>query len=324
MRLAYENRLVFMDLQRLRYFVAVAEERHITRAAARLGMAQPPLSQQIRRLETELKTRLFDRLPKGVALTAAGEVLLEDARALLEAADRAGHRARRVGAGAEGELVGGFTTSASLHPLVPRLLRAFHKAHPAISFDLHESNAAELTEAVLTQRLDFAIMRAPVARPPTLAFIGLGSESLLVALPANHHLPVRSGRNGIGKIAMSALADQGFILVRRRAAPGLYANIVEACRLSGFEPRVIAEVSRMLTNLNLVAAGIGVSCVPESMRQVGNHGVVYAALEAPAAARSLLRAPLTLMHRSNESRPTVLAFIIEARRLAATQSSKLR
>src|SRR5581483_8093928 len=122
-----------MDLQRLRYFVAVAEERHITRAAVRLGMAQPPLSQQMRILEAELETRLFDRLPKGVALTPAGEVLLAEARALLEAVDRVGRRVRRVGAGAEGELVGGFTTSAALHPLVPRLLRAFHEAHSGIS-----------------------------------------------------------------------------------------------------------------------------------------------------------------------------------------------
>jgi DNA-binding transcriptional LysR family regulator len=307
-----------MDLQRLRYFVAVAEERHITRAAARLGMKQPPLSQQIRLLEVELDTRLFERLPKGVALTPAGEALLDDARALLDAADRAGRRARRVGAGEEGELVGGLTTSAALHPFVPRLLRAFHDAHPAISYNLHESNAAELTEAVLADRLSFCIVRALVARPPTLSFIDLGSERLLAALPLNHHLPVRKGRKGLGKIAMMALADQNFILVRRHAAPGLYANIIEACRLSGFEPRVVAEVGRMLTNLNLVAAGIGVSCVPESMRQISNQGVVYAAIEATAAAESLLRAPMTLIHRDDESRPAVLALIAEARRLVAT------
>jgi DNA-binding transcriptional LysR family regulator len=309
-----------MDLQRLRYFVVVAEERHITRAAARLGMAQPPLSQQIRILEKELETRLFERLPKGVALTPAGEVLLGDARALLDAADRAGHRARRVGAGAEGELVGGFTTSAALHPLVPRLLRTFHQTHPAITFDLHESNAAELTESVLTQRLDFAIVRAPVSRPSTLSFIDLGSERLLVALPSNHHLPLRKSRNGIAKIAIACLADQNFILVRRRAAPGLYANIIEACRLSGFEPRVVAEVGRMLTNLNLVAAGIGISCVPESMRQVSNYGVVYAIPEALSAARNLLRAPMTLVYRTNESSPAVRSFIAEASHLAANHS----
>jgi len=310
-----------MDLQRLRYFVAVAEERHITRAAVRLGMAQPPLSQQMRILEAELETRLFDRLPKGVALTPAGEVLLAEARALLEAVDRVGRRVRRVGAGAEGELVGGFTTSAALHPLVPRLLRAFHEAHSGISFDLHERNAAELTEGVLTGRLDFAIIRAPVARPPTLAFVDLGSERLLVALPVRHHLPIQKSRDGIGKLPIGALKDQNFILVRRHAAPGIYANIVEACRLSGFEPRVIAEVSRMLTNLNLVAGGIGVSCVPESMRQVATDGIVYVIPVAPAAARKLLRAPMTLVHRSDDRRPTVCAFIAEARRLAAVERS---
>jgi DNA-binding transcriptional LysR family regulator len=305
-----------MDLHRLRYFIAVAEERHITRAAARLGMAQPPLSQQIRILETELDVRLFERLPKGVALTPAGEVLLRDARALLDDVDRASRRVQRVAAGEEGELVGGLTTSAALHPLVPRLLRAFHDTYPAISYDLHESNAADLTEAVLACRLDFAIMRMPVSRPPTLAFIDLGSERLLAALPANHRLPLRKGRGGIGTIAMAALADQNFIFVRRRSAPGLYANIVEACRLSGFEPRVIAEVGRMLTNLNLVAAGIGVSCVPESMRQVGGGGIVYATLDAPAAAKDLLRAPLTLVHRADEATSMVLAFVTKARRFA--------
>jgi DNA-binding transcriptional LysR family regulator len=307
-----------MDLHRLRYFVAVAEERHITRAAARLGMAQPPLSQQIRLLEAELDTPLFERLPKGVALTPAGEALLEDARAILDAAERASRRARRVAAGEEGELAGGLTTSAALHPLVPRLLRAFRDDHPQIAYDLHESNAAELTEAVLAGRLAFGIMRAPVARPPNLAFADLGTEQLLAALPADHDLPVRRTRDGLGRVALAALAAENFILVRRRAAPGLYANIVEACRLVGFEPRITAEVGRMLTNLNLVAAGIGVSCVPASMREVHVQGVAYAALDAPAAARALLQAPITLVHRSDERRPAVLAFIAEARRQAGS------
>jgi DNA-binding transcriptional LysR family regulator len=113
------NRCVAVDLQRLKYFIAVAEERHITRAAARLGMAQPPLSQQIRVLEAEMGTKLFERLPKGVSLTPAGEALLEDARFILDAADRAGRRVRRIACGEDGELVGGITTSAALHPFVP-------------------------------------------------------------------------------------------------------------------------------------------------------------------------------------------------------------
>jgi DNA-binding transcriptional LysR family regulator len=305
------------DLQRLKYFIAVAEERHITRAAARLGMAQPPLSQQIHILENELGTKLFERLPKGVALTPAGEALLEDARSILDVVDRAGKRVRRIARGEEGELVGGVTTSAALHPFVPHLLRSFHDRNPKISYDLHENNAAEITEAILANRMAFGIIRAPVNWNPALSFVSLGVESLIAAIPADHNLPLRKDRDGGSRIKMSALAEQSFILVRRRAAPGMYANILEAGRLCGFEPRVIAEVGRMLTNLSLVAAGIGVSCVPESMQYLGIKGVVFAGLEVPDRARKLLHAPLTLVHHADESRPSVLAFIAEARRLAS-------
>jgi DNA-binding transcriptional LysR family regulator len=310
-----------VDLQRLKYFIAVAEERHITRAAARLGMAQPPLSQQIRVLEVELGTKLFERLPKGVALTPAGEALLEDARSILDAADRAGKRVHRIACGEEGELVGGITTSAALHPFVPHLLRCFHDRNPKISYDLHDNNAAEITEAILTNRMAFGIIRAPVIWAPTLGFVNLGAERLVVALPTGHKLPLRKVRDGAFTIRMKALADQNFILVRRRTEPGMYANILEAGRLCGFEPRVVAEVGRMLTNLNLVAAGVGVSCVPESMRHLAIEGIVFARLEAPDGARKLLRAPLTLVHHADESRPLVLAFIAEARRLASGRAT---
>jgi DNA-binding transcriptional LysR family regulator len=310
-----------VDLQRLKYFIAVAEERHITRAAARLGMAQPPLSQQIRVLEAELGTKLFERLPKGVALTPAGEALLEDARSILDAADRAGKRVHRIACGEEGELVGGITTSAALHRFVPHLLRRFHDRNPKISYDLHDNNAAEITEAILANRMAFGIIRAPVNRAPPLSFVSLAAERLVAAIPADHNLPLRKDRGGAPKIKMNALAEQNFILVRRRSAPGMYANILEAARLCGFEPRVTAEVDRMLTNLNLVAAGIGVSCVPESMRHLAIEGIVFARLEAPDGARKLLRAPLTLVHHADESRPLVLAFIAKARRLASRRAT---
>jgi DNA-binding transcriptional LysR family regulator len=305
-----------MELRRLRYFVTVAEERHITRAALRLGMAQPPLSKQIAALEAELGTKLFDRLPNGVALTPAGEALLEDARLLLGAADDTARRVRRIASGEAGEVSAGMTTSASLHPLVPRLLGEFRASHPGVVYDLHENNAAELTEAVLVGRLSVAIMRAPVAQPATLSFIGLGSERMLAALPAAHGLALREKEGDLPHVDLAALAGFGFILVRRHAEQGLYSNIIEACRLSGFEPNISAEVGRMLVNLNLVAAGVGVSCVPESMSRIGGGGVVFAALDTPPAARALLRAPLTLVHRADETRPVVLAFIAAARRLA--------
>lgn len=310
-----------MDLQRLKYFIAVAEERHITRAAARLGMAQPPLSQQIRVLEAEVGTKLFERLPKGVSLTPAGEALLEDARSILDAADRAGKRVRRIACGREGELVGGTTTSAALHPFVPHLLRSFHDRNPNISYDLHENNAAEITEAILANRMSFGIIRAPVIGSPALSFINLDVERLIAALPCDHNLPLRRDREGAPKVRMGALADRNFILVRRRAAPGMYSNILEACRLCGFEPRVTAEVDRMLTNLNLVAAGIGISFVPKSMQCLTLEGVILAGLEAPDRAKKLLYAPLTLVHQAEEARPLVLAFLTEARRLIGRRTT---
>jgi DNA-binding transcriptional LysR family regulator len=310
-----------VDLQRLKYFIAVAEERHITRAAARLGIAQPPLSQQIRVLERELGTKLFERLPKGVALTPAGEALLEDARTILDAADRAGKRVHRIACGEEGELVGGITTSAALHPFVPHLLRCFHDRNPRISYDLHENNAAEITETILANRMAFGIIRAPVILAPKLSFVNLGAERLVAALPTDHNLSLGKTRDGANKIKMEALADQNFILVRRRTEPGMYANILEAGRLCGFEPRVISEVGRMLTNLNLVAAGIGISCVPESMQHLAIEGVVFARLEAADRAQKLLRAPLTLVHHADESRPLVMAFIAEAERLASSRAT---
>jgi DNA-binding transcriptional LysR family regulator len=310
-----------MNLQRLKYFIAVAEERHITRAAARLGIAQPPLSQQIHLLETELGAKLFERLPKGVALTPAGEALLEDGRSILDAFDRAGKRVNRIAAGGEGELVGAITTSAALHPFVPDLLRSFHNRNPNISYELHEKNAAEIGEAIMANRMAFGIIRAPVNFAPQLSYISLDAERLVAAIPADHSFPLRQDRDGAPTIKMDALAEQNFILVRRRAAPGLYANILEAGRLCGFEPRVIAEVDRMLTNLNLVAAGIGVSCVPNSMRRVAITGIVFAGLVVPERARKLLRAPLTLVHHADESRPSALAFIAEARRLASRRAT---
>ena len=151
-----------MELRHLRYFLVVAEERHITRAAARLGLQQPPLSQQIHALEKELGTKLFTRLPRGVELTPAGEGFLEDARALLSGVERATVRARAAAMGQRGRISIGLTTSASLHPGVTRMLRAYAKSHAGVAIDLHANSAAGLTEALLRQDVQVAIIRAAV------------------------------------------------------------------------------------------------------------------------------------------------------------------
>jgi DNA-binding transcriptional LysR family regulator len=294
-----------MELRHLRYFLAVAEERHMTRAAARLGLQQPPLSQQIHALEKELGTKLFTRLPRGVELTPAGEGFLEEVRAVLSGVDRAMVRARAAAMGQRGRISIGLTTSASLHPGVTRMLRAYSASHAAVSLDLHASSAAGLTEALLRQDVQVAIIRAAVARPADLVFRELTRENMLVALPGNHHLVNRRASGENAAVPLRALAGERLILVRRHAAPGMYANVIDACTRAGFEPLVVAEVEQMLISINLVAAGVGISLVPASLREVRQEGIAYCPIsDAPS-----LIAPLTLVYRHGEARPIVTDFI---------------
>jgi DNA-binding transcriptional LysR family regulator len=306
-----------MELRHLRYFLAVAEERHITRAAARLGLQQPPLSQQIHVLEKELGTKLFTRLPRGVELTPAGEGFLEEARAVLSGVERAAVRARAAAMGQRGRISIGLTTAASLHPGVTRTLRAYVDSHPAVSLDLHANSAANLTEALLRKEVQVAVIRAVVARPADLIFKELAEENMLIALPADHRLVRRTASGANAPISLLALAGERMILVRRHAAPGMYSNVVDACHKAGFEPLIVAEVEQMLTSINLVAAGVGISLVPASIREIRQEGIAYCpVLDAPS-----LVAPLTLVYRRGEARPLVTDFIELSRKLARDERS---
>jgi DNA-binding transcriptional LysR family regulator len=306
-----------MELRHLRYFLAVAEERHITRAAVRLGLKQPPLSQQIHALEKEVGTKLFTRLPRGVELTPAGQGFLEDARALLSGVERAASRARAAAMGQPGRISIGLTTSASLHPGVTRALRAYAAGHPAVSLDLHASSAAGLTEALLREEVQVAIIRASVARPADLVFEKLAQEKMLIALPAEHHLVRRRASGTHAPISLRALAGERLILVRRPAAPGMYGNVIAACHKAGFAPLVVAEVEQMLTAINLVVAGVGISLVPASIREIRQQGIVYCSVsDAPS-----LVAPLTLVYRRGEAQPIVTDFIALTRKLAKDKLS---
>jgi DNA-binding transcriptional LysR family regulator len=306
-----------MELRHLRYFLAVAEERHITRAAARLGLKQPPLSQQIHALEKELGIKLFTRLPRGVALTPAGQGFLEDARALLSGVERAASRARASAMGQPDRISIGLTTSAALHPGVTRALRAYADTHTAVSLDLHANSAAGLTEALLREEVQVAIIRAVVARPADLVFEKLAQENMLIALPAEHHLVKRRASGAHAPISLRALARERFILVRRHAAPGMYSNVVDACQRAGFAPLVVAEVEHMLTAINLIAAGVGISLVPASIREIRQRGIVYCpVLDAPS-----LVAPLTLIYRRGQAQSIVTDFIKLSRKLTKDKRS---
>jgi DNA-binding transcriptional LysR family regulator len=301
-----------MELRHLRYFLAVAEERHITRAAQRLGMQQPPLSHQIRALETELAVPLFVRSARGVELTPAGQMLQGEAYAILASVSRVAAQMQQAARGQVGKLSVGFTTSAVLHPLVPGIIRAFREDHPQVELDLGENPAADLIEAVVRRDIQVALLRVPVARPPELAFIELLQEELLLVLPAGHRLLGRRGKAGVD---LRELAEERFILVRRPGAAGIYENLILACRAAGFEPLVAAEVAHMLTNINLVAAGSGISVVPASMREINLRQVGYRRLQTTPG----LTAPLTLTYVADNASPVLHNFVAITRRLLGTE-----
>lgn len=291
-----------MELRHLRYFIAVAEEGHITRAAERLGMQQPPLSQQIRALERELDVQLFRRKPRGVELTDAGTAFLERARSILDEVDRAFATARRTARGEQGRVVVGFTGSAPFHPFVPRVIRAFREMYPLVSLVLEESGSSELVQGLHNEAIDAAFIRSPVAAVVGLVVKPLLEEDMLVALPAGHALARDAGDRAL---PLSALANEIFILYKRPGGPGLYDTIITACRGAGFSPRVGQEAPRIISTLNLVAAGLGVSVVPASLRRLQMDGVVYRKLSGSAE----LKAPLILACRPGENSAAVQRFL---------------
>ncbi len=305
-----------MELRQLRYFLVVAEEQHFTRAAERLNMQQPPLSHQIKLLEQELGFALFRRHPKGAALTAGGLAFRDEAAGILAGVERAGARAARAAHGHTGTLSVGFTSSAVAHPLIPAIMRAFRAAYPDVRLDISEGNAAELTEGVAGGKVNLALLRAPVSRPPGIAFLRLLEEPLLLILPIGHALAIPAADGAMPLVSLAALAREEFILVRRSGASGMYADLLEACRHAGFVPKIALEVERMLTNISLVAAGAGVSVVPASMTGFHGDSVAYCRI---APTKPALVAPVTLAVRQASETPIERNFIDLARALSKTE-----
>ncbi len=285
-----------IDLRRLRAFVVAAEEGHITRAAERLHMQQPPLSRLLRGIELDLGVDLLRRLPRGIALTPAGQVLLEEARIVLARAHEMEDTVRRAARGEQGRLAVGFTPSGALHPFVPRVLRQFREALPGIRMELDEAATAELVDALLHGRLDAAFVRSPVDHAPGLLVDPVLQEPMVVALPEGHALAVGPPAK------LLDFAAEPFILYRRPAGEGLYDVIVAACRDAGFAPVVAQEAPRLPATLSLVAAGLGISVVPASMQRLAIAGVAYRALEGT------LSAPLQLAMRRAGQSATAMRF----------------
>jgi DNA-binding transcriptional LysR family regulator len=265
------------ELRHLRYFVAVAEELHFGRAARRLGIAQPPLSQQIRQLEQRLGVALFIRTSRQVALTPAGEALLRGARRVLAELGLAAAAARRAGAGETDALRVAYTDSAALSVL-PSAIQRFRSAMPTVHLDLVEGSTAAQIDAVGRDLVDLAVVRGPVVQPALRTEVVL-REPFLLALPDPHPLTARA------RVELAALGGEPMVLFPRHLAPDFHDTISAMCRAAGFTPLVAYEGAEYQTILSLVAAGLGVSLVPRSVGNLQRRGVVYRELpDAPPRA----------------------------------------
>jgi DNA-binding transcriptional LysR family regulator len=287
-----------VELRHLRYFVAVAEELSFTRAAARLHIAQPPLSTQIRRLEEELGVALFDRSRRQIALTEAGELLLGEARRLLAQTELALAATRRAGTGESGRLTIGFVPSASTSSL-PEHLRAFRVRHPGVELFLRELPPDELVAQLHAGALDVSFLYRPTP-DERLRFRVVAREPLVAALPAEHRLA-----GGRAPLRMAQLRAEPFVLPARHHMPGLHARVLEACAAAGFEPDAVQkDVWLMQTILGLVAAGLGVALVPASVRHLNRTGVAFRRLRDAGA-------PIELgaLWRAEETSATVRNFL---------------
>jgi DNA-binding transcriptional LysR family regulator len=222
----------------------------------------------------------------------------------MDQVERATATTRRTARGEQGRVVVGFTSSAPFHPFVPRVFRAFRDMSPLVSLVLEESGSSELVQGLHNEEIDAAFIRSPVADVVGLTVRPLLEEPMLVAVPSGHAL-AKGVSSKTQPLPLSALAKETFILYKRPGGPGLYDTIITACRGAGFSPRVGQEAPRIISTLNLVAAGLGVSVVPESLRRLQMDGVVYRRLEESAA----LSAPLILACRRGENSAAVQRFI---------------
>lgn len=293
------------ELRHLRYFVAVAEELHFGRAAERLGIAQPPLSQQVQALERALGVTLLERSRRHVALTPAGDAFLSSARRLLDDARLAAETARRTARGETGAITVAFAASVMFLAL-PRIIRRFRDQFPSVHLELRELATGPQLAALRTGDLDVGFLRHPPT-DPALFTETVMTEPLLIAVSRRD--PLASRR----RLALSELAQRDFVLFPADLAPGLHAQVTALCANAGFIPHV-RQVSRELyTTVSLVEAGMGVTIIPASVRKMGWRGVKYFPIRDAAATSHIDAA-----WRADNTNPVVRAFLDLVRAAAKT------
>ncbi|AOJ82678.1 MULTISPECIES: LysR substrate-binding domain-containing protein [Burkholderia] len=288
------------DLRQWRYFVAVADERHFGRAAERLSMTQPPLSQAIRALEDALGVALFARTKRSVELTAVGSALLPDVRRLIAAADALPPLAQSLARGEAGSLALAFVSTAD-YGLLPQLLREFGARYPHVRLQLTEATSDVQIEELVAGRIDAGLVIPPV--PPrhaaSLSYLPVLREPLVVAMPAD-----ASEAAGDAPVRIADIASLPLVIFPRRLAPGFYDIITGCYGAAGVAPRIGQEAIQMQTIVSLVSAGMGVALVPQSLRNLRRTGVVYRALAAPAPV-----VETGLVWRTGDVSPVLAGFI---------------
>jgi DNA-binding transcriptional LysR family regulator len=257
-----------IELRLFRYFVAVAETLHFSRAAELLGIAQPPLSQQIKKLERELGVELFRRSKRRVELTEAGAVFLEHARGTLRAAEQAVEQARRAAAGKEGRLTIGMVSSATYEDLISDVVLRFRVQCPNVELALQEMTTAQQIKLLHTGEIQIGFIRPPI-QDPAIALEIVKREPLLVALPVAHPL---AGRK---QIPILTLATEPWVTLPSDLGLGFYDLVLSQCHEAGFTPKVSQVATQIHTMISLVAAGLGITLVPASVCSLRRAGVVY-------------------------------------------------
>jgi DNA-binding transcriptional LysR family regulator len=288
-----------MELRHLRYFVGVGEEQHFGRAAERLHIAQPALSRQIQDLEREMGFLLFDRLPRGVRLSAAGKLFLSDARRILQDVAEAKRRAERIALGQAGTLRIGIATAVSWHGLVVNAFREFRRRHPDVELVLHHLVSVHQVEAVISGRLDAGFVAAITPWNKELEHRQFALDKMVLAVPKGHPLTKRES------IRLRDLRNMPFIWFHRWVNPAFYDQMMEACARRGLNaPRIVQEATDRDTVLGLVQCRIGIAWVTESTRWHCPRGIVL----LPVADMNV-RLPFNLIWKKDDSSPLLQAFV---------------
>jgi DNA-binding transcriptional LysR family regulator len=297
-----------MEFRRLQYFLAVAEEKSFTRAAKRLGIKQPPLSLQIRKLETEMGAALFDRGTRSVELTDTGRLLLEQARMILRQVEQTKTEVRRRARGETGRVNVGFGIGTHFHPLVPSIIREYGAHYPEVLMCPQANNSAMLSARLRAGTIDAAFIYLPIANAEDLAIDVLAEEPYVAVLPLGHPL------SGSGSLRLAALANEKLVMFPRELNPALYDAVLSGIKRAGLAPKMGQQASLSIAVAPMVAAYMGWSVVPRWMRRILPDDVAYVRIDD-----EMPPSKIGLAHRRDDRSAAVRNFVTCARRQARGQ-----